>query len=197
MSVLLRFYFGEYGLANIYGRNFSPQSQAPKNFRMAHPSQFYGMKHKVMSENQYLSNLIDLDLSCARISNMGLNHIVSSPHFTQLKYQCLSIEDIYIDDNGCKILAESENVRNVTSLKLSVKHVGHVTLDGLSYIFNSNNLCNIQLLVLKGSKLKGLDSNDNSFGDLLMKSSFRNNLKSYLIAVLMHWVFNMLYNWMD
>ena len=106
--------------------------------------------------------------------------MVSSPYFNNLK--CLNLEDNSIDDEGCKILAESENMRNLTSLKLSVKHLRNVTLDGLSYVFSSTHLSNLQSLFLKGFDLKGLELNDNKFGDMLMKSSFRNNLKSVTLS---------------
>ena len=129
---------------------------------------------KIISENQHLSKLTDLDLSLVKITNTGLKYIVSSPYFNQLK--CLSLAYYSFDNEGCKILAESENMRNLTSLQLSVAKVfGNLTLDGLHYIFSSNNLCNLQFLRLNGFFLE--EQSNNKFGDMLMKSTFKKNLK--------------------
>ena len=129
---------------------------------------------KIMSENQYLSKLTDLDMCYVEITTKGLKYIVSSPYFKQLVR--LNLQNTSVDDEGCKILAESENMRNLTSLKLG-NDEDNITLDGLSNIFNSNNLCNLQILLLKG-----LDLNDVNFGTMLSMSSFRKNLTSFTLS---------------
>jgi len=125
---------------------------------------------KTISENQYLTKLTDLELNFVDITPKGLKYIVTSPYFKQLK--CLHM-NYFLDKEGCKILAESENMRNLTSLTLGKELDEFLTLDGLSDIFNSNNLSNLQSLFLKGLNL--IDSN---FGVMLATSSFRKNLKS-------------------
>jgi len=126
---------------------------------------------KILSENQYLSKVTDLDLENTEFTAKGLNYILSSPYFKQLK--CLNLMS-FVDNEGFKILAESENMKNLTKLELGYETYGNeISWYGLSYIFNSDNLPN-----LKSLNFQCLNLRDNNFASMLVKSSIRKNLTS-------------------
>ena len=139
-----------------------------------------GLKHMV--ENHYLSKLTDLDVDHVAVTSDMLEYIVSSQYFKQLKF--LNLESTLIGNDGCIVLAENENMRNLTSLTLGSRYYAcFITLNGLCHIFHSRNMSNLQVLSLKGLNL--VDKTENfdfsmgkHFGDMLVKSSFGKNLKS-------------------